>query len=274
MTYISYDQLAKDVLQWSLQLPRDIDVFIGIGRSGLIPAATLALHRNVRFATLDEFRDGRITTGGQRDRHRGIKKAMVVDDSCLSGRSLQKAQNDLKHIKVPVQYGAVYMDPRFVKSGVHFFKEIELPRIFEWNWLHHYWLQFACLDIDGVLCDDPTPADNDDGLRYRKFLHTARPKHLPTVEVSTLVTSRLEKYRLDTERWLERWGVRYKKLIMHPAENKRERQKAGDHAQRKAEIYKQTDYKLFVESSARQARMIYALTGKPVLCIDNGDFYA
>ncbi len=34
---------------------------------------------------------------------------------------------------------------------------IDRPRIFEWNVLHHPGiLKDACLDIDGVLCHDPS----------------------------------------------------------------------------------------------------------------------
>lgn len=272
MIYISYEELARDVLAWSYQLPRDIDVFVGIPRSGIIPATMLALHRNVRFTSLEDFRNGRILRGGFRDQHENIETAMVIDDSILSGKSMQraiKALSSLRHLKI--LYGAVYTHPNI--QEYKYFKIKPTPRIFQWNWLHHFWLNKACMDIDGVLCRDPTSEENDDGPRYRKFLRTAEPLNIPTVEVNTLVTSRLEKYRLDTIRWLRKWNVHYKKLIMHPAKNAIERRQLKDHAKRKAKVYLSKDYQLFIESSNKQAEYIHAKTNKPVLCTDTGYFY-
>ena len=48
------------------------------------------------------------------------------------------------------------------------------------------------MDIDGVLCADPTPEENDDGEKYRHFLLNAPPLFIPKVTIGTLVTSRLE----------------------------------------------------------------------------------
>lgn len=275
MIYISYAELARDVAAWSEDLPRDIDVFIGVPRSGIIPATMLALHRNVRVSTVEEFRDGRIFRGGHRDQHKEVKKVMVIDDSLLSGRSIMAAGDELKHIThLQVLYGAVYVKPGSESPAWFFHRKLELPRIFEWNWLHHFWMHAACVDIDGVLCRDPTREENDDGLRYRKFLHTVPPRYIPTVQIHTLVTSRLERYRMDTEKWLHRHGVLYKNLIMHPAGTAKERRKLDNHAKRKANTYRHRDYQLFVESSERQAIEINTRTGKPVLCTDTMTMYA
>jgi len=275
LIYISYAELAKDVTAWSYQLPRDIDAFIGIARSGIIPASMLALHRNVKLGTVEDFCDGRIFRGGYRDQHRIIKKVMVVDDSSLSGKSLDQARDTLINIKqIQTIYGAVYVQPGIEVPGRYYYRTLTIPRLFEWNWLHHFWLGQACMDIDGVLCRDPTKEENDDNLRYRKFLHTVEPFNLPTVEVHTLITGRLEKYRQDTVRWLKRWNIKYKNLIMHPAPSAKERRIVGDHAKRKAQVYSHPGYKLFVESSQRQAEIIHAKTKKPVLCTDTGQFFA
>jgi orotate phosphoribosyltransferase len=270
--YISYAQLAEDVHQWSRKLPRNLDVVIGVARSGILPATILALHRNIRLTTVDNLKDGRLFRGGHRDQHKKVLRGLVVDDSILTGKSLEAARQKLSHVKgMHLEYGGVYMKPG-LKYLHH--KVVPIPRIFEWNWLHHYWLSKACMDIDGVLCRDPTREENDDGVRYRQFLAAAEPLHLPTVEVHTLVTSRLEKYREETVRWLHRHGVRYTKLLMHPAKTKKERQLKGDHAARKAKVYSNPEYQLFVESDDRQAGIINARTKKPVLCTDTGAFFA
>lgn len=265
MIFISYAQMARDVLAWSEQLPRDIDAFVAVPRSGIIPASILALHRNVRFGTVNEVAAGRLEQGGFRDQHQRLKKIMVVDDSILSGKSIQAALTRLKGAKIEIIAGAVYIKPG--NLYLHY-REVPMPRIFEWNWLHHYWMQKACVDIDGVLCQDPTRQQNDDGVLYKRFLATAGPKHLPRVQINTLVTSRLERYRKDTVAWLRRQRIAYKQLIMHPAGTAQQRRQLGDHAKRKAQVYRDPRYGLFVESSEKQAQEIYRLTRKPVLCTD------
>lgn len=274
MIFISYAQLVKDIVAWSEELPRDLDVIVGVPRSGMVPAAVLALHRNVRLTSVDDLRDGRVFLGGFRDQHRKLKKGLVLDDSILTGKSIFRAGDALKGVKgIKLFYGGVYLKPGAESTAYLHCRKVQTPRIFEWNWLHSCWITKACMDIDGVLCRDPTKEENDDGLRYRKFLHTVAPRHIPTVEVHTLVTSRLEKYRMDTVKWLQRHGVLFKNLIMHPAATKKERQKAGDHAKRKAIVYRQSGYPLFIESSTKQAQAIAQFTGKPVLCTDSMSLY-
>jgi len=266
--FISYAELARDIVTWSENLPRDLDLIVGVTRSGMIPASMLALHRNVRLTSVESFYKGQIFEGGFRDQHKRLQKVLVVDDSLLSGRSIQEAAKLLKNRPEKIFYGAVYVKPGMQKMVHHYAKTLALPRIFEWNWSHHFWLKATCMDIDGVLCRDPTREENDDGPKYGTFLRTVSPCHIPTVQVNTLVTSRLERYRVDTVTWLEKNGVSYKQLIMHPAATAKERRVAGDHAIRKAAVFRSSSYKLFIESSERQAKQISELTKKPVLCTD------
>ena len=48
-------------------------------------------------------------------------------------------------------------------------------------------------------------------------------------EINTIVTSRLEKYREPTEKWLKDHGVKYKQLIMLDLPSAEERRKQGCH---------------------------------------------
>ncbi len=276
MIFISYAQLIKDVIAWSQELPRDLDLIVGLPRSGMLPATILALHRNIALADLDTFVSGAVFEGGFRDQQRKIKKVLIVDDSILSGKSFIKASNKLNDLssKYEILYGAVYFKPNNLGDWFYYHRKLELPRIFEWNMFHSYWTQRSCMDIDGVLCRDPTREENDDGLRYHNFLCTADPRHIPTVQVHTLCTSRLEKYRVDTVKWLHHHGVLYKNLIMHPASSKQERMKMGDHAKRKARAYQESGQYVFFESSQGQSQEIHRLTNKPVICTDTMVLYA
>ena len=107
-------------------------------------------------------------------------------------------------------YGAVYVTSESVESVDVYARKMEFPRVFEWNLFHHpRQMLETWLDMDGVLCRDPTPEENDDGDRYLDFIRNARPLFLPSVPVRGVVTSRLEKYRAATEGWLQRHKVKF-----------------------------------------------------------------
>ena len=133
-------------------------------------------------------------------------------------------------------------------------------------------IENSCVDIDGVLCVDPTQEENDDGERYRFFLEHATPKIIPTRKIKYLVSSRLEKYREETENWLATNKVAYEKLFMMDS-TAEERRKKGLHAVFKSEVYKQSDCWLFIESEPWQAAHISKETGKLVYCIKDNRFY-
>ena len=129
-------------------------------------------------------------------------------------------------------------------------------------------------DIDGVLCKDPTDEQNDDGELYKEFLLNADPLYITKYEIGALVTSRLEKYRKETETWMKNHNVHYQKLYMLDLPSKEERIKQNAHTKIKSEIYMQRDdLILFIESSARQAEIIAKTTHKDVICVENGKLY-
>jgi orotate phosphoribosyltransferase len=168
----------------------------------------------------------------------------------------------------------VYAAPKAVSKVDFYFELCEMPRIFEWNLMNHPHIQRSCLDIDGVLCRDPRPEEDDDGSNYERFLATVEPLIVPTVEIGWLVTCRLEKYRDLTADWLAKHGIRYKNLVMMNYSTKAERMAAGRHADFKAKIYTDTEAVLFVESSCRQAAEISKRTGKYVFCMETREMVA
>ena len=124
------------------------------------------------------------------------------------------------------------------------------------------------MDVDGILCVDPTEEENDDGPKYAQFLRTAKPKWIPTVKVGHLVTSRLEKYRNETVEWLASHSVDYRQLHMLDCRDARERRRRNLHSRHKAWIAAHVKAKMFVESNCRQATEIFRLSGIPTLCTD------
>ena len=276
MNYRTYADMALHIKQI---LPKisDADLIVGIPRSGMVPAYMIGAFLNRYVCSLDEFVSGIVYSKGMRSvRERTVKKVLVVDDSVNDGLAMRRAKERLqgKEKEFELVYMAVYAVEK-ATSLVDVYADIcPQPRFFQWNYMYHPGLlPQACLDIDGVLCVDPTAEENDDGEKYRQFILNARPLFVPNDKVKALVTSRLEKYRSETERWLAENGVKYEKLYMLDLPSREERIHRGAHASFKAEIYKKLkDAHLFIESNPLQAAEIHRLSGKPVICTETDEY--
>ncbi|MEG1544051.1 MAG: phosphoribosyl transferase [Tannerellaceae bacterium] len=274
MNYRSISDLNQIILKRLYILPRDFDLIVGIPRSGMFPANLLALYLNRPVTDLGSFINGHIYKSGERGQFIDVKKfrkILIVDDSVSSGAAMVKCREQVKHLQdcFDIQYCAIYVIPEKRQVVDYFFEAVPLPRYFQWNILNHTILSKSCLDIDGVLCVDPTLEQNDDGEKYIDFLLHAQPLFIPGSQIGTLVTSRLEKYRKETEAWLRENKVKYSRLVMLDLPNKEARIKANCHALHKATEYSKNEYKLFIESSLTQALDINKITKKPVLCTEN-----
>lgn len=274
MNYRSVSDLNDIILRRLYILPRDFDLIVGIPRSGMLPANLIALYLNRPYTDLDSFLNGHIYKAGERGGFfdiKAYKRILVVDDSVASGSAMQKCREKLSGLEgeFDIKYCAIYVIPEKKNTVDYYFELVPLPRYFQWNILNHTVLKKSCFDIDGVLCVDPTPEQNDDGEKYRDFLLNAPALFVPGSPIGTLVTSRLEKYRKETETWLAKNNIRYDKLVMLDLPDMQARQKANNHGQFKATEYTSGDYALFVESSPAQAAEINRITGKPVLCTED-----
>ncbi|NAS32697.1 phosphoribosyl transferase [Flavobacteriaceae bacterium R38] len=274
MNYRSISDLNDIILKKLYLIPRDIDLIVGVPRSGMMPANLLALYLNLPYTDIHSFIKGYIYKSGARRQFfdsSDYKKILVVDDSIASGSALRECKENLKHLtsKFDFKYFVVYATPENADAVDYALEKVTTPRYFQWNIFNHTTLEKACFDIDGVLCVDPTAEENDDGEKYTSFLLNAAPLYIPGSKIGTLVTSRLEKYRKETETWLHANGVKYDKLIMLDLPNAKARQKANCHGSHKANEYKSKKYNLFVESELGQAIEINRLTKKPVFCTAN-----
>jgi uncharacterized HAD superfamily protein/hypoxanthine phosphoribosyltransferase len=280
----TYQDLNNTILRNISKIPQNVDLIVGIPRSGLMVASIIALYRNLPLTSLDDFLDGNLFTPGITKPKNGwiknvheARKILIVEDSVNSGASIQKAKNLIKEKSDCADkciYLAAYVKKSTIKLVDLYFEVLELPRIFQWNFLQHVYLSQCCFDIDGVLCDDPSPDQNDDGPNYRDFLLHAPLKLYPQRQVKYLVSSRLEKYRPETENWLKENHISYGELILMNLPSAEERRRLGNHAEFKAEQYrKHSDAVLFIESDDIQAQKIFQLTNKPVFCINSQQYY-
>ena len=276
MNFRTVGQMSTCIARNLDKVPRDVDVIVGIPRSGSLAANILALHLNRPMTDVQGLLEGRLMHGGRRLRSdlpedpRQCGKVLVIDDSILSGSAMKKVREQLD--SAPIEAELVYA----VVYGTHQTRDLidvcfelcDPPRMFEWNYMHHPFIEEACVDIDGVLCIDPSDHENDDGERYLEFLSNAQPLHIPSRKVFSLVTSRLEKYRKETEEWLARYGVEYEHLFMLDLPDGEARRRCNCHARFKADVYQQTGARIFIESNREQAAEISRRTRQPVICVD------
>lgn len=274
--YVSFAQLSNAIRAQLYEIPADVDLIVGIPRSGMVPAYQIGLFLNRLVSDLDNFiADGSISHGHTRKLGialtslRQARHILLVDDSIATGGSMQKA---LKRVQESGYTGristcaAIVAPSQKVTVDVSFIT-MPQPRLFEWNAFHHTCVEDACFDLDGVLCVDPTAYDNDDGARYEKFLASARPLFRPTLRIGHIVSARLEKYRGLTEDWLAAHNISYGELHLVDLPSKAERIRQGAHCSHKIRIYRDTNASMFYESDPGQAREIATGSGKPVLCI-------
>lgn len=277
MNYRSLADLNDTIITNLHRLPPDIDLVVGIPRSGLLAANLLSLVTNIPLTDLDSFLEGRVHTSGLTKRTAqmdlslaDMRRILVLDDSIFRGDAMRQARERVAAagLQAEILFAAVYGSEASHPEADFVFEQVAHPRIFQWNFMHHIVLEQACVDIDGVLCLDPTEQQNDDGEAYRRFLSEAVPLHTTSRRIGWLVTSRLEKYRELTEAWLKRQGIEYGELVMLDLPSKEERQRLGAHGRFKAEFYRNSDSALFIESEEGQAETIARLSGKPVLCVE------
>jgi hypothetical protein len=258
-------------LQWTETLPNDFDAIIGVPRSGLLFANVLASKLGLPLSTPDNYVQGiawqsnhvKIATSK-------FNKVLIVEDSVFSGRQIAKAEKKIKAFNptIQIQKASLFVTPK-AKKKVDFYCIIKKPpNIFEWNLLTATDIfGKLCVDMDGVLCKDcPREVDSDESA-YVRWLGTVKPKLIPNFEIEAIITSRLEKYRGQTEEWLRLYGVKYKRLFMLNLNSKSDKTFAGV-VDYKAGLIKKIRPFWFWESSLNEAIAIHKQVQIPILCTE------
>jgi len=255
------------------RIPTDVDAVVGVPRSGVLAANMVALHLQLPVVELGSITRGiAYTPNGARGVV--VRRILLVDDTVRNGTEMKRVIKALRPMLLDVVRLAVYRAPKSPPGAVDIALEtVELPRMFEWNIFNHRELGQCDVDLDGVLCRDPSSRENDDGPRYAKFLETVEPRWIPRRRIGRIVSARLEKYRDQTVAWLAAHGVEYGALELWDLPNMQRRRELGLHAEYKADHYAAGSAVLFVESHAGQAAQIAALSRRPVWCPTVAQFY-
>jgi hypoxanthine phosphoribosyltransferase len=233
---------------------------VGIPRSGLLIGSMIATKLAKPLATPDNS-----LWLSKAINFRPIRNILVVDDCITTGKSLNTAAESIreKYPQATVYRGALFANDKNKEMVDTYYMIINGYQLFQWNMMH-YKLGVVGFDLDGVICESSPAYRNEE--KYLEFLAKARPYLIPEFEIDYIITSRLEKYRPQTEKWLEENDVKYKNLIMWDVPSK-----PGDDesvASFKSKVIKETPIFYYLESSARQAEKIWRTTKVPCLCID------
>ena len=270
------------------KLPPDLSGVCGVARSGMAPAAEIAARLHLPLFAVDPFKGEPIPLPhGARAAKRKFPAAggrlLVLDDTVYGGTAMRSLRGRLPDALL----AAVFVRPEAAGAVDLYGEHLPSPHLLEWNLFNSGLLGGGsvdpllrggvAVDLDGVLCEDgPCPDEESDPAAYEAWLAGKRPLHLPrSWEVPLVVTGRLDRWRVQTEEWCRRWGVRAGRLEMWGGALA-ERETPSHHEQVgrfKGEVFARSNCGLFVESCPRQAEIVRDVAGKPVLCPTSGRVY-
>ncbi len=274
--FVTTARLMEDAKRLASKLPANTSLVIGVARSGLSVASLVAmlLHRPLAIVRqssndlIDGGKGWRLTGNTTCD-----GPVVVIDDTVLTGNSFKHVMPIVRRRYPQAIAAAVYVNPTARLKPDLWVRDLPWPHLLEWNLWNSIISPHCATDLDGVLCHECPPQEDDDGQRYEQFVKTVQPLYLTRrVTIPMIVTARIEKYRPPTEEWLRRYGVSYDELVMGPWKSKAERDRS-DVALWKAEHYRRFLQRrhalkppLFIESCSRQAARIAQAAGGFVLC--------
>ncbi len=278
--FVRSSQFQFDILNLVAKIPPDITAIAGVARSGLSAATMLSMYLHLPMVTIRQTMGDVIQTGngwrlgGTKHVNPRTEKILVVDDTVMTGNSLKAIKPLIDREFGNAVYAAVYVNPKALLKPDIWSVDLPWPHILEWNVFNSILSPSAAMDFDGILCHDCPPGSDDDGPKYLDFIRNAKPLYVPRrCPVPLIVTARIERYRADTEDWLSRHGIRWNRLVMHPAATLAERRR-DNIAAYKARHYSAWAAKhkatpgpiIFFESEDGQAREIAKMSKLLTIC--------
>lgn len=200
-------------------LPPDLDMVVGIPRSGIIAATMITLYRNLPMTDMEGLFEGRMIKSGHRSieqiNNAGRKcKALVVDDSVASGSQMRAARERLKQLedRFDFIFAAVYV----TKSGAELvdigMEVCPTPRFFQWNVMNHPYMERSCVDVLALL--QPEVSQQAVSSRQLPELWDKAPLFKPKYKFNTLVLPVSQSERERAEQWLIDHGLSFSRLLL------------------------------------------------------------
>lgn len=269
--WVSTQQLVQDAIALASALPHDLAGVIGIPRSGILPASVIATHLHLPLFTI---RNGEIVELPAGSRGRTVVPRghwwVVCDDSVYGGLAMQRVMALAALRNRPMLRAAVYVRPEAAHQVDVIGRILPSPHLFEWNLANNgpmaglavdpVFGSGVAFDLDGIIVHD----SESGGVVGQPYL-------VPRAQVVPLiVTGRSQSHLLPTRRQITQLGVRYRRLVMRPAEVPDDQVEI---ARWKGAVYRDSRCGFFLESSQEQAKIIHQVSGKPVICPRAGRVY-
>lgn len=248
----------------------DIDLIVGIPRSGLLAATLISTHLQKPLTDIETYisKKAFYKSGEYIDISKSNLKVLLVDDTINQGTQMREAFNRIKN----TNYNHSILRFAVYKSNKTKSEDIDLsletcpnPRAFQWNLWKHPSLEKWGTDLDGVLCRDPIwKLENDRGPKLIEFYKTADKKFHLERKIKYIITSRLERHRSVTEDWLSKNNISYESLIMKPDTC------TLTHEEYKTSVLNSlNNLELYIESDYKQAKFIAENSNITVWCVDS-----
>jgi len=276
--YKSFNEINRIVICNLHKVPEDIDLVVGIPRSGLIISTLISEYINKPATDVFSYInliDNKPVNPGSLAPSTDIanaRKILLVDDAVGLGITFEETKKLIStKSKCEIITLAPFVEP-FSTNKVDIYFEIWQDQFMPWSVFKRGIIE-ACCDIDGMLTEDIPLSVDDDGEKYINFLKNQRPKFRTKRIIHTLVSGRLEKYRQITEEWLRKHNIKYQNLFLLPAKSKEDKFFNYNVGKFKAEIFRQSGLPIFFESSIAEAREIKNICkDKAVYCSELGDY--
>jgi hypoxanthine phosphoribosyltransferase len=199
-------------------------MIIGVARSGLLPATQLAclLHLPMMSVSVSDAIPLNLGAGvrGMEMNRKGITRALLVDDSCVSGNTLNNVRAKLaQHLPgVEIATMAVYCDSEALKKIDLPLVHAPMPHFFEWNWSNSFLIPRMAVDLDGLLCPDPPEQVAANPQEYIEWMKNVKPNQFRFNRrpVPAIITMRPEDTRDITVDWLQKHRIYYDELYCWP----------------------------------------------------------
>ena len=157
------------------KIPEDIDLVVGIPRSGLIISNMVAEYRALPstdlYSYINDIPVQKIAKESLAPVYdvKNAKHILLVDDAVGFGISMTNAKNlILKNKNIKITTFTVFTED-YGKNKVDIYCQILKDQFLPWSTLKRS-TPVACVDIDGVLTQDVPNWANDDGQKYIEFL--------------------------------------------------------------------------------------------------------
>lgn len=259
-------QVTNDIRGWIDRLPT-ISAVAGVPRSGVEIAVKIAQALQIPHLDLNTMHDSRPPS------HRPLQHrpgpTLIVDDTSWSGHTMAAVK---ARATGDVLFGTLYASAEQAANldTVGYLLHTVM-HTFPWNYLRDMHATWTLSDLDGVFCSDCPAQDDDGGHRYAVWINSRRLLIQPSWQPLEIITARPRTHREQTLNWLRANGIT---CPLNQPFTTLTQQRAHEPAVVKADRYQQlTQAKLMVESDARQARRIFEITHKPVLCTDTLEFH-